>query len=263
MSLQTTSHAYKIEAIPAFTDNYIWCLHNGISAVVVDPGDAAPVVEFLQQHGLNLTDILVTHHHYDHTGGILSLMQAYPKVNVIGPHNPRIQGITQAAAEGEMVSLESLQLSYQVIEIPGHTLDHIAFFNQQEIFCGDTLFSAGCGRMFEGTAPMFLTSLQKIRALPSATQVYCAHEYTLANLKFAYSVDKQNKTLAEYTQWASKRRQEGLITLPCDIDMQIKINPFLRTDSPVIRATINQQGNYHCDDDVSTFAALRSMKDNF
>lgn len=258
-----TQSQYTISAIPAFTDNYIWCMHNTTHAAVVDPGDAKPVIEFLTRHNLTLSDILITHHHHDHTGGIAKLVSYAPDVTVFGPKNERIKGITKRVEEQDTVEIESLGLSFDVLNVPGHTLDHIAFVNKKQVFCGDTLFSAGCGRMFEGTPEMFVGSLDKLASLPNDTKVYCTHEYTLANLAFAQHVDASNQDLHKYTQWAEKQRASGLITLPTDIETQKRINPFLRTDDKSIQAFFSTLGNLINQDRVSCFAALRALKDTF
>lgn len=256
-------HPYSITAIPAFTDNYIWCIHNDEYAVVVDPGDSAPVIEFLKNNDLNLTAILITHHHHDHTGGVVALKELFNSVIVYGPNNPKIAGINNAVTEGDHIKLKSVGVAFDVLEIPGHTLDHIGFVNDHELFCGDTLFSAGCGRMFEGTPEMFFESLQKIAELNDDTHVYCTHEYTLANLKFAQYVDANNQTLTEYHDWATHRRQNKEITLPSDIKTQKLINPFLRTDDDDIRKFLTVHENLVAQDKVAVFAKLRALKDNY
>ena len=258
-----TQSQYTISAIPAFTDNYIWCLHNTTHAAVVDPGDAKPVIDFLTRHSLTLSDILITHHHYDHTGGIAELVNYAPDVTVFGPKNERIKGIAKRVEEKDTVQIDSLGLSFDVLNVPGHTLDHIAFVNNKEVFCGDTLFSAGCGRMFEGTPEMFVHSLDKLASLPNETKVYCTHEYTLANLAFAQHVDASNQDLQKYALWAEKQRAEELITLPTDIETQKLINPFLRPDDQNIQAFLSTSGNLINQDRVSCFAALRALKDKF
>ncbi|GBL05442.1 hydroxyacylglutathione hydrolase [Glaciecola sp. KUL10] len=254
---------YNITAIPAFTDNYIWCIHNQTHAAVVDPGDALPVMEFLNNNKLILTDILITHHHHDHTGGISTLLDNNAELTVFGPQNERIKGITQRVAENDVVTIDSLGIAYSVLSVPGHTLDHIAFSNDTEVFCGDTLFSAGCGRMFEGTPEMFVHSLDKLANLPEETKVFCTHEYTLANLAFAKHVDASNNDLHEYANWAERQREEGLITLPSDIKTQKLINPFLRANDPKIQSFLQASGNLSIQDSVSCFASLRALKDNF
>jgi len=253
----------NIFAIPAFNDNYIWCLHDGKHALVVDPGDAAPVKKVLEEKHLTLSNILITHHHFDHTGGIQALTEAYPEVVVYGPNNPSIAGIHHQLGENDKLSLEKPRVQFQIMETPGHTLDHIVFYNEELLFCGDTLFSAGCGRMFEGTPDVFHHSLQKLASLPEQTKVYCTHEYTLANLAFATHVDPNNKTLSEYQRWAQEKRKNQQITLPSTISEQNNINPFLRCNDTTIKQNIEKIMNLSTQTEVEVFAALRSCKDNF
>nr|WP_297347503.1 hydroxyacylglutathione hydrolase [uncultured Glaciecola sp.] len=253
----------NIFAIPAFSDNYIWCVHDTKHAVVVDPGDAKPVIKTLKEKQLTLTSILITHHHHDHTGGIEELVSAYPGVKVYGPKNPLIEGIDLRLSEGESLSLSNPELDLNVLETPGHTMDHIVFYNNELMFCGDTLFSAGCGRMFEGTPEVFYHSLQKLTHLPEQTKVYCTHEYTLANLAFAMHVDPENTALQDYQSWANKQRASDQITLPSSIAEQKKINPFLRCTNKSIKQNIENIMNLSADSEVDVFAALRSCKDNF
>ena len=180
MTTDVLPSGISLVPIAAFTDNYIWCLHNTHDAIVVDPGDAEPVLAFLKKHQLALKAILITHHHHDHTGGIAKLVSANPGMPVIGPRGNHIRGITKSVSQGDTVQLPVLSLNFQVMEVPGHTLDHIAFFGHGIVFCGDTLFSAGCGRLFEGSPEQMLHSLNKLKRLPDDTLVCCAHEYTLA-----------------------------------------------------------------------------------
>ncbi|MFT4942249.1 MAG: hydroxyacylglutathione hydrolase [Paraglaciecola sp.] len=253
----------NIFAIPAFSDNYIWCVHDTKHAIVVDPGDANPVIKTLDEKQLTLTAILVTHHHHDHTGGIKELLNAYPDITVYGPNNPVIEGIDVRLSEGESLSLSTPKLDLNVLETPGHTMDHIVFYNNELVFCGDTLFSAGCGRMFEGTPEVFYHSLQKLAHLPEQTKVYCTHEYTLANLAFAAHVDPENRELQDYQRWANKQRANDQITLPSSIAEQKKINPFLRCTNKNIKQNIQNIMNLSANSEVEVFAALRSCKDNF
>jgi hydroxyacylglutathione hydrolase len=255
--------AQQVTAIKAFSDNYIWCIHDGTHAAVVDPGDAVPVVSFLQEQQLILTDILITHHHFDHTGGIEALHKAYPQAHVIGPANPKIKGLTCTVCEGDQVSVLNEQISFDVLETPGHTLDHIVFYNAQWLFCGDTLFSAGCGRMFEGTPEVFLSSLDKLASLPSHTKVFCTHEYTLANLKFARYLLPEHRGLADYEQWAYEQRQADNITLPSSIGQQCLINPFLLCHQADFQAKMEEKLQRNLNDAADTFAAIRAAKDNF
>lgn len=253
----------NIFAIPAFTDNYIWCLHDGKYAFVVDPGDAAPVIQALADKKLTLAYILITHHHFDHTGGIKALTEAFPDAVVYGPKNPRIEGIHERLSEGEHLSLKQPAIDLQILETPGHTMDHIVYYNDELLFCGDTLFSAGCGRMFEGTPEVFYRSLQKLALLPEQVSVYCTHEYTLANLAFARHVDPSNTALLDYQVWAQAKRDLNEITLPSTIAEQKHINPFLRCNDASIKQNIEKIMNLSAQSEVEVFAALRSCKDDF
>ncbi len=262
-----------ISGIRAFADNYIWCVNDRNHAMVVDPGDAAPVIKYIEQRKLTLTDILITHHHWDHVGGLDELIKAYPKVRVFGPNNPKIHQIEYSLAEGERVELPYFDLSFDVLQTPGHTLDHIVYKNNELIFCGDTLFSGGCGRMFEGTPEVFYESLQKLAKLPPNLKVYCTHEYTLANLKFALSVEPSNSTLKQYFNWAKDQRAEDLCTLPSTIEQELAINPFLRChiddirDNVNVEHELNSEGSHSMieqkNKEILTFADLRRLKDNF
>jgi hydroxyacylglutathione hydrolase len=253
----------NIFAIAAFSDNYIWCVHDTKHAIVVDPGDADPVIRTLEEKQLVLTSILITHHHHDHTGGIRELVNAYPDVKVYGPKNLAIEGIDLRLSEGESLSLSNPKLDLNILETPGHTMDHIVFYNDELMFCGDTLFSAGCGRMFEGTPEVFYHSLQKLAHLPEQTKVYCTHEYTLANLAFAAHVDPENMVLQDYQNWANTQRESKQITLPSSIGEQKEINPFLRCTNKKIKQNIQNIMNLSTESEVEVFAALRSCKDNF
>lgn len=252
-----------ISAIRAFNDNYIWCIHDTQSAVVVDPGDAEPVLVFLQENSLTLNGILITHHHYDHTGGILPLKERYPTIPVIGPANKKIKGLTQHVSECDEVSILGNKMTFSVLQTPGHTLDHIAFYDKHALFCGDTLFSVGCGRMFEGTPEVFLESLSKLASLDVDTKVYCTHEYTLANIQFARYLLPEHKALMDYQQWAQQQRAQDHITLPSTIAQQRDINPFLQCHDPAFQQDMADKLQQNLVTAVDTFAAIRSAKDNF
>jgi hydroxyacylglutathione hydrolase len=250
--------------IPAFVDNYIWMLHDGHRALVVDPGDDLPVRDALAQHGLILEAILVTHHHPDHTGGVDDLRQA-TGAKVYGPALERMPEPLQRLNEGDVVS--ALDLQFEVMHVPGHTAGHIAFFAQVPaddpvLFCGDTLFSAGCGRLFEGTPAQMLASLTRFAALPEATRVCCAHEYTLGSLRFALAVEPDNADLLAYQSKAQALRHHQQPTLPSRIGLEKAINPFLRTHLPQVAHAV-QQIDAQAHDPVAVFAALRTWKDNF
>ena len=253
----------QITPLPAFTDNYIWCFHNQMHCVVVDPGDAKVVESFCQQHGLTLAAILITHHHADHTGGLPQLTKTFSGIDVFGPCNPSIKLINQRLTEGQQIHIDTMDLTFDVIELPGHTLDHIAYIGHGGALCGDTLFSAGCGRLFEGSPRQMLHSLAKLRALPDSTQVWCTHEYTLANLAFASAVEPNNQAIVDYSQWAMQMREQDVPTLPTDIKTQKAINPFLRADYPAVRQSAEAFAEKELSSEEAVFAAVRRWKDNF
>ncbi|MEP6391102.1 MAG: hydroxyacylglutathione hydrolase [Halioglobus sp.] len=261
-----------IQPVPAFTDNYIWLLQDPDSreAFVVDPGDAAPVEERLQELGLTLAGILITHHHFDHVGG-LNALKEHHQCTVYGPHNPAISGIDNVVSAGESITV--LGREFDILEVPGHTLDHIAYFsaggvdgaetNPPLLFCGDTLFAGGCGRVFEGTFPMMLASLESLAQLPGSTEVYCAHEYTLANLAFAQAVEPDNPDLASRVTLAKQTRQQNRPTVPSTIALEQATNPFLRAHSEQLREALRQQGRLEEETAEGVFATVRGWKDNF
>ena len=250
--------------LPAFTDNYIWMLHNARQAIVVDPGDATPVLQTLQAQGLQLQAILVTHHHADHVGGVQALREA-TGATVYGPARERIPAPFTPLAQGDRV--DALGLGFDVIDVPGHTAGHIAYYCPQVngaplLFCGDTLFSGGCGRLFEGSPAQMLASLDRLSALPDATQVCCAHEYTLSNLKFALAVEPDNAELQAYARHCEQLRAQQQATLPVPMSTERAINPFLRSRVAGVRHSIQQHWP-EATDDVSAFAALRQWKNEF
>lgn len=255
----------KIIAIPAFSDNYIWCIYglNGQTIAVVDPGDATPVLAWISQHSLTLVAILITHHHLDHTGGIMQLLK-HTKVPVFGPVNENIKGISIPLTENDCCHIKTLNINLQVLAVPGHTLDHIAYYNQQgQLFCGDTLFSAGCGRLFEGKAHELYLSLKKLIQLPDSTEVYCTHEYTLSNLMFARQVEPDNPDICQHIEHVKKLLNQGKPSLPSTIGLEKRINPFLRCDRhSVILATERYCGR-KLNTPAEVFAQLRHWKDQF
>jgi hydroxyacylglutathione hydrolase len=253
----------NILPIKAFSDNYIWCLSNQTYCVVVDPGDASPVLAYCAEHQLELAAILITHHHWDHTGGLDALLKEFPDIPVFGPHNKKIEQITVRLSEGDSITLDHLDLVFSIMEVPGHTLDHIVYYGESGLFCGDTLFSAGCGRLFEGTAQQMFGSLAKLTALPSDTAVYCTHEYTMANIAFAEAVEPDNKALLDYKLWAQGQRSQDSPTLPTSIARELSINPFLRCDSQKLIESVNQHSGVELDNEQGVFANLRGWKDNF
>ena len=263
MTADTLPSGLTIHPIPAFTDNYIWCIHNNSSAVVVDPGDAQPVLEYVKANGLTLSAVLITHHHRDHTGGIAKLVSAHPELPVIGPRGGHIRGLTKSVSQGDTVTLPVLKMALQVMEVPGHTLDHIAFFGHGLVFCGDTLFSAGCGRLFEGSPEQMLHSLNKLKRLPDNTKVYCTHEYTQANVNFALAVEPENSALVNYAQWVKATRDKNNPTLPSTLKEQKAINPFLRSHELSVKTAAEAYCENSLADDVAVFAAVRRWKDEF
>jgi hydroxyacylglutathione hydrolase len=253
-----------LHPLPAFTDNYIWALADGPDAWVVDPGDAAPVLAWLQAQGLTLRGILLTHHHADHTGGVDALRSASGAA-VFGPAFETLPEPVQRVSQGDAVAV--LGLRFQVLDVPGHTAGHIAYYapdfeGAPLLFCGDTLFSGGCGRLFEGTPAQMLASLDALAALPGPTRVCCTHEYTLSNLRFAQAVEPRNPDLDAYRQWCEARRLEGLPTLPSTLALERNINPFLRSREPSVVQAVQQQAP-GASGTVGVFAALRQWKDTF
>ena len=252
----------RIHRIHAFSDNYIWVIADDKHAWVVDPGDASPVIEFLEAHQLFLIGILLTHWHGDHQGGVEDLCTRYPELQIIGSKKA-LKGPSRPVVEGDMV--EVLGALFRAIEVPGHTLDHIAFFSDSDLFetpvafTGDTLFVAGCGRLFEGTAENMFESLQKLDQLPSNTAIYCAHEYTQANAAFALSVEPQNKALQARAKEIDRLRASGLPTVPTSIGRERETNPFVRVHSAHLQETLELSGG----DPVAVFAETRRRKDHF
>ncbi len=256
-----------VTPIPAFSDNYIWCLTRGgeTDAVVVDPGDANAVLAALSERGLQLAGVIITHHHFDHTGGLDGLL-AHRQVPVWGPVNPAITQISERLVGGDHV--EILGIDWSIIEVPGHTLDHIAFFAEIEgqppcLLCGDTLFAGGCGRVFEGDPAMMLDSLRKLAALPADTQVFCAHEYTMANLAFAAAVEPDNAALQARIAHDQGLRDANRPTVPSTLSLELDTNPFLRCEQASVISRIREENRAQGDDPVSVFAAVRGWKDNF
>jgi len=250
-----------LQALPAFTDNYIWTLADDAGrAVVVDPGQAAPVLHAADA-GLQPVAILLTHHHPDHIGGTAALLQRWPDLPVFAPHDDRIDLRCRRVAAGDRVDAGDWR--FRVLEIPGHTRSHVAFVGHGLVFCGDTLFSLGCGRMFEGTAAQMLESLDSLAALPPDSRVCCGHEYTVANAAFARVVDPDNAALRRRTEEAIAMRDEDRPTLPSLLGDELAANPFLRVDSPAVRRAVASQLGREPADRVEAFAALRRWKDGF
>ncbi len=254
----------NVTALPAFKDNYIWTLDDGRSAWVVDPGDARPVLDHLQRQRLELAGILVTHHHPDHSAGVPALL-AHRTVPVAGAANSRVTGISVPLREGEMI--EVLGTPFTVLEVPGHTLDHVAFLatalDPPLLFCGDTLFSAGCGRLFEGSPAQLFNSLEKMRQLPPATLIHCAHEYTLSNLEFARAVLGERPALNARRAEAEALRHQNRPTLPVTLSAELTFNPFLMTTDPQIKHSVEAHTGLKLTSALETFTALRRWKDVF
>lgn len=253
----------EVSPIEAFDDNYIWLLEdsNGSQAAVVDPGDEEPVLAVLEARGLALVAILVTHHHFDHIGGIQGLLAAFPEARVFGPQDRRIPSRTDTVGEGDRFRVPGIDDEFRVIEVPGHTATHIAYLAADALFCGDTLFAAGCGRVFDGTFDQLAASLARIAALPAATLCYCAHEYTLANLGFAKWVEPESPALAARASEAAALRHAGRPTVPSRLADELATNPFLRTDVPEVKAAAEAASGHRLQTQAQIFTALRRWKD--
>lgn len=248
----------QIIPISAFQDNYIWLLHQRGHAIVIDPGDAGPVHHFLKDHNLNLDAILITHHHNDHIGGVESLLNLYPAV-VYAPakedyHFPHIP-----VSESSEINFSNLNLHFHVLDVPGHTLGHVAYYGSNYLFCGDTLFGAGCGRLFEGTPEQMYYSLQRLAALPSNTEVYCTHEYTVRNIEFALTLEPCNQALITRAQNSRQQRLQNKPTLPSTIGLELATNPFLRCAVAEIQSSSKTNSSLP----ISVFTAIRQLRNQF
>ena len=262
----------QVWPIPAFDDNYIWCIHDGQSALIVDPGDADPVLKYLKANNLALRAILITHHHADHTGGVLSLLESLGSdIPVYGPKGDNIPGRTQVVVQDDKMEIGSPRISFKVMEVPGHTLSHIAYFANIQanviepmLFCGDTLFASGCGRLFEGTPIQMCQSLAKFAALPKNTLVYCTHEYTLSNIRFALAVEPNNSNLISWAEKAQALRDQDIPTLPTTIGQELQVNPFMRCDQAEVIAMAKEvSGQAELPSPAHVLAVIRAWKDRF
>ena len=252
----------NIEPIKAFNDNYIWLATTNEGSIVIDPGEAHKTIKYLKENDLNLDAILITHHHFDHTGGIEDMLK-FRNVNVYGPVN-NIPSINKQLRDGDLFSV--IGVDFKIIEIPGHTLDHIAFFSENNgnpvLFCGDTLFSSGCGRVFEGTFEQMHKSILKLKSLPANTKIYSGHEYTQSNLKFAMEVEPLNQKLISRYNDVQDLLNKGIPTLPTTLELELEVNPFLRCQAREVQNSVVKQFNTS-NHENEIFKALRQWKDNF
>ena len=230
-----------IDPIEAFQDNYIWLIHNDQNSIIVDPGDAGPVISALERKNLNLVAILITHHHADHIGGVIALQEKYPHIKIFAPQKDKYDFVNIGLKNGDEINIPELQINYKIIEIPGHTRGHIAYYDKKNLFCGDTLFACGCGKIFDGTHEQMYNSLKKISALPKDTKIYCAHEYTKKNISFALSLDPDDTNLKLRKALVSNIKN----TIPSSLEEELKTNPFLKCTS------------------LEAFKRLRDLKDQY
>jgi hydroxyacylglutathione hydrolase len=254
--------SYEVVPVRALKDNYVWVLRKGRAAAVIDPGEAQPVLSYLEAEGLDLVAVLLTHHHRDHVGGVPGLLERF-KVPVYGPKNEPIATLTRSVSQGDRVEVPEIGAIFDVLDIPGHTRAHIAYYGEKTLFCGDTLFACGCGRLFEGTPEQMYESLQKLAALPDETLVYCAHEYTLANIEFAKAVEPGNTALAEREQADAALRANNRPTVPSTLKREKATNPFLRCSEPAVIESANKYLGSRIGHPVQVFTAIRDWKNSF
>lgn len=254
----------KLHPIPSRSDNYLWALVNtdNNQALIVDPGEAQPVIDWLEQNNYQLSDVVITHHHMDHIEGLPELIAKY-QPTVYAPAADKITGTTHALHGGEQIHLESLSLTFEVLAIPGHTANHLAYYAKPYLFCGDTLFSVGCGRLLGGTIEQMFDSLQLLKQLPDETLVCCAHEYTQSNINFAKAIDPDHQDLLAYAQHVQQLRADNKPSLPVLLKTEKAVNPFLRTDLPEVQAAIAKASGQPIDSSLTALTALRKLKDNF
>ncbi|MEW5892329.1 MAG: hydroxyacylglutathione hydrolase [Pseudomonadota bacterium] len=252
----------RLEAIPALKDNYIWALAGQGHCVVVDPGEAAPILSWITANDLRLSAVLITHHHGDHVGGVTGLLQ-HARVPVYGPAREAIAGVDHPLGDGMHLTLSEIGARFEILEVPGHTAGHIAYFGEGLLFCGDTLFACGCGRLFEGTAAQMHASLKRLAGLPGPTRVCCAHEYTLSNIAFALSVDPDNPALQQRAERERAKRAQGRPTLPSTLELERATNPFLRCHTPALRQAAEAWAGQRLDSEVAVWGVVREMKNHF